>query len=395
MALEGTLSDFGLADIFQLIGVQNKTGVLTLKNGTASVQVTFKDGRVVNAEGIGAGMEDRLGTVLTRRGMLTEDQLAEVLKLQKETLQQLGHILVSRSYLTADELSQSLRMQAMQIIYRLFRWKEGNYHFDQDSDAVATATVPFAPLSAESILMEGVRMLDEWPLIESRITSGDIIFKKLRPGAGVELVEEEDGYDDSSLPEFLQKERSSGGDDDAVRLTHLEAEVYAKVDGHRSVQEIIESVAAFEFDVAKALYDMAERNLIAEMTMEEFLHATSVQTPKREISPAVVRVLYVILAIWLAGSVATVRWNPLEPWTIPPSTALKADSFKSVSMRLLLERVSLGLEAYRTAQGSYPTDLSALVKQGLLAPDDAKGLPGMRVAYEKKGDSFTLAFSKQ
>ncbi len=29
MALEGTLKDFSLADIFQLIGLQRKTGVLT------------------------------------------------------------------------------------------------------------------------------------------------------------------------------------------------------------------------------------------------------------------------------------------------------------------------------------------------------------------------------
>ena len=32
MALKGTLKDFSLADIFQLIGIQRKTGVLTLKN---------------------------------------------------------------------------------------------------------------------------------------------------------------------------------------------------------------------------------------------------------------------------------------------------------------------------------------------------------------------------
>ena len=32
MALEGTIKDFGLPDIFQLIGLQRKTGILTLKN---------------------------------------------------------------------------------------------------------------------------------------------------------------------------------------------------------------------------------------------------------------------------------------------------------------------------------------------------------------------------
>ncbi|MCK5878165.1 MAG: DUF4388 domain-containing protein, partial [Holophagae bacterium] len=31
MALEGTLKDFSLADIFQLIGIQKKTGMLVLR----------------------------------------------------------------------------------------------------------------------------------------------------------------------------------------------------------------------------------------------------------------------------------------------------------------------------------------------------------------------------
>ena len=43
MALEGTLRDFSLADIFQLIGLQRKTGVLTLKAPEDTVTVSFLD----------------------------------------------------------------------------------------------------------------------------------------------------------------------------------------------------------------------------------------------------------------------------------------------------------------------------------------------------------------
>ena len=44
MALEGTLRDFSLADIFQLIGLQRKTGVLTLRGKDETVTVTILDG---------------------------------------------------------------------------------------------------------------------------------------------------------------------------------------------------------------------------------------------------------------------------------------------------------------------------------------------------------------
>ena len=45
MALEGTIKDFGLPDIFQLIGLQRKTGLLTLKHDQDQVTVYFENGR--------------------------------------------------------------------------------------------------------------------------------------------------------------------------------------------------------------------------------------------------------------------------------------------------------------------------------------------------------------
>ena len=42
MALEGTLKDFSLADIFQLIGLQRKTGVLTLRGKDAVEDRKFR-----------------------------------------------------------------------------------------------------------------------------------------------------------------------------------------------------------------------------------------------------------------------------------------------------------------------------------------------------------------
>ena len=44
MALEGTLRDFSFADILQLISLQRKTGVLTLKHEDKLVTISFLDG---------------------------------------------------------------------------------------------------------------------------------------------------------------------------------------------------------------------------------------------------------------------------------------------------------------------------------------------------------------
>ena len=72
MALEGNVRDFSISDIFQLIGLQRKTGELTLKSKDDTVVITFLDGRVVNADSAKFRLESRLGKVLLKRGSLSE-----------------------------------------------------------------------------------------------------------------------------------------------------------------------------------------------------------------------------------------------------------------------------------------------------------------------------------
>src|SRR5579862_1626120 len=100
MALEGTIKDFGLPDIFQLIGLQRKTGVLTLKSDKESVTITFENGMVVMADSSAKRLEDRLGYVLVKQGKLTKEKLEEALQTQKATLQRLGHILTTQNAIT-------------------------------------------------------------------------------------------------------------------------------------------------------------------------------------------------------------------------------------------------------------------------------------------------------
>jgi hypothetical protein len=62
MALRGTLKDFGIADILQLIGHQQKTGALVVKNRDQEVQVFFHEGNVVRAESSTRKKRELLGS---------------------------------------------------------------------------------------------------------------------------------------------------------------------------------------------------------------------------------------------------------------------------------------------------------------------------------------------
>src|SRR5512139_353958 len=250
MALEGTIRDFGLPDIFQLIGLQRKTGLLTLTNekDDESVTITFEGGMVVMADSTARRLEDRLGNVLVKQGKITRERLEEALSVQKQTLQRLGHILASASAITTKDLRDALQVQISQIVFRVFRWRDGRYQFTP-AENVDYDRENFAPMSTDFILMEGIRMVDEWPIIEKKIPSFDIVF---RPVVDPGLIDVgAGGGPDASGAERRSPSSATG----RIRLAADEERVFRRVDGVRTVQAIIDSTGIGEFEACRILFD--------------------------------------------------------------------------------------------------------------------------------------------
>src|SRR5205085_1885146 len=313
MALEGTLRDFSLADIFQLIGLQRKTGVLTLRTKDDTVTVTFLDGKVVGADSLSHRLENRLGHVLIKSGLLQQDQLNRALEIQKETLQRLGFILTHYGIISADSLRQAIQLQILQIVYRLFRWKDGDYHFSQET-TIEYDRENVVPISAESILMEGARMIDEWPIIEKRIRSSNMVFRRKSSGAEIVVVGSEDVNEVDFEPSGTQsKKKKPGGD--KIRISEEEKQVLDLLDGKRTVGDIIEMSRLSEFDSTKSLYELLTRDLIEEVRSAAPTKSTEAQAPVDEMEVAETPVplpLVLFLAVLAIASIITSFKNPLN-----------------------------------------------------------------------------------
>ena len=254
MALEGTIRDFGLPDIFQLIGLQRKTGILTLKNEKDQVTVAFENGMVVAADSSTKRLEDRLGNVLVKQGKLSKERLDDALLTQKATLQRLGHVLTTQNAITDKDLKEAITVQISQLVFKVFRWRDGEYHF-APTDTVDYDRENFAPMSADFILMEGIRMVDEWPIIEKKIPSMDIVFRTaVDPGTIEVAVADADPGD---------AKHSAASASNKIRLSREEERVFRKVDGTRTVQGIVDSSGLAEFDTCRILFDLLNRNLIS------------------------------------------------------------------------------------------------------------------------------------
>jgi len=216
MALSGTLKDFALPDIFQLIGMQRKTGLLTLESERETVSVVFEQGMVVHADSTVRRLDDLLGNVLVRQGKMRKETLEDALAKQKVSMQRLGFILTSQGYIERDDLTSALSEQVQQIVFRVFRWKSGNYHFDPAADADYDRDNA-SPVSTDHILMEGIRRVDEWPIIEKRIPSLDSVFRPLVPQKQIKVEDDADGA--GGLDAAFGNVEGSGDDADGDSAT--------------------------------------------------------------------------------------------------------------------------------------------------------------------------------
>ncbi len=398
MALSGTLKDFALPDIFQLIGMQRKTGLLTLENDRETVTVVFEQGMVVHADSTVRRLDDLLGSVLVRQGKMRKDVLEEALSKQKVSMQRLGFILVSQGYISRDDLKGALSEQVQQIVFRVFRWKSGRYHFDPAAEADYDRE-NVQPVSTDHILMEGIRRVDEWPIIEKRIPSLDFVFRPLVP---VKQIRVEEGPKEGGGLEAALGNLEGGGGGSAnatseVMMGPTELSIYKLLDGQRSISTLMEMTGLSDFDVCRTLFDFIDRNLVAPAGHEQA--ARSVESGRRGPAPVPGEgtgtiALAVVLVLSLVGLVVSAT----TPFRVPASPSLfqeEAPAIQASRDMARMQRVAEALRIYCLTFGNYPASLDDLVNASpsLLSTEDLLATNGERFRYQAEEGRVVLEAS--
>ena len=391
MALEGTLRDFSLSDIFQLIGLQRKTGVLTLRSAEDVVTISFLDGKVVGADSLNKHLEDRLGQVLLKTGVLTGVELDAALKTQMETLERLGHILLERTVISREELRKAFEQQILQIIYRVFRWQDGDYHFSQETSVDYDAELVM-PLGSESILMEGARMLDEWPIIEKKIPHRGMVFLPTSAARQAEVAPEQEEENLQTFNTDLEPVAPKAGAGGRVKISPTERDVLVLVNGVHAVDDIVRKSPHGEFDTCKALYTLLTRALIRQATREEAARAA--QKTVTEIAPTPNwRTQFpwaaVALLPLLALTVILSPRNPANPLLGPAPKLLPRVIAASSWSRMA--GIWHTLQARSLLVGSLPDTLAELARERLLPNKKLQDPWGRPYRYVLREQSVVLA----
>ncbi len=384
MALKGTLGDFALTDILQLIGLQRKTGTLVLRRRSEQVILGFEEGAVVFADRGDRNLEQRVGQLLVRTGKLTEERLQEALEIQQETLERLGHVLVERGWIDRETLQAQLHRQITDTVYDLFRWEDGEYDF-LPSDTIEWDRELVLPVSCDSLLMEGARRIDEWPRIQRVIPRPDIVLLPTRAARELLVASSDEGegrgtvYDQDIDFGFIKDPLLEEEGEPGTRLGRSELRVLRWVDGERTAAEVAELSELGNFEAFKVLASLVERGLLTRAP--ELPRGGERAVPGWLRSAAMARVFGVLAALLvvLGGISAAVEVArafvpalPAAPLPRPLASAAwlsrtcGLERARRATDRLRLERIAAGVRVYRLAHGRWPSSVDDLVAAHLL-----------------------------
>jgi hypothetical protein len=373
VSLDGNLRVFSLTEVFQMLGMQRKSGVLTVEGDKDTISVGLLTGKVVSVESSSTPIENRLGSLLVKAGKLSEEALAAALEAQNRKQERLGRLLLSEGIVRPEDLREAFRLQVHRILFGAFAWTDGHFRFapqttiDHDPDV-------FAPMPTESILLEAARTLDELPSAEQKIPSKDLVFRRTAEAHDLRL-------------ESGSSEDGSG----SLTVSRREAETWKWIDGRRTVGEIRDCAFLSDLDVLKGISDLLDRGMIEEGQQRETPAVTTAPTPDRR------RVSFLPSAFWIPvlavlaialsfmpRNAANLFFRPI--WENRPAS----DHLKAISLARLLA-VGRAVRIYYGTTGRYPRTVGQLAAEGIVDEDSLRDPYGRFFRYILRSEDGKFA----
>jgi hypothetical protein len=258
--------------------------------------------------------------------------------------------------------------QIYETIYDLFWWDDGNFNFDLKL-VESYKKIPFA-LSTEQVLLNILRMVDEWSEIEKKIFSPHLVFKKI-------LGFEEKSVEGISPQRYLKE-----------KLTSEQELIYNLVDGTRTVQDIIDRSLLGKFNTSEILVDLSEMGLV---------EISGIRTPSliKKVSmvhfkEALVFVYYGAFLVFIIMLLIYFKPNFLHHFWDSKIERMDIEIPSHLVHKTQLDRIKNALEIYYLEKGQYPPQLEDLISAKLLQKSDLFYRKGVSYQYEFKDGKYFL-----
>ncbi len=376
MAFEGNVKDFGLSEIFQLIAIQKKSGLLSV-SGDQNMAIFFKDGAIISTRDRRSIANDPLKDYLLRYGFINRRDMSNLQRIQVETKLDLTDILISEKYFTSEQLSAIFSEQIQESIQEVLSWPKSHYTFI-GGNGVLQGVTSFNANKVEGILMESMRRIDEFPELERIFPSEKMLLRRL--ASPKETPADLDRYE-SAIYELLEYEQSLG-----ELIAHGRMARFCTYEACKNLLE-------------KGLLEIISQPASLEEKMHELVIEERPQRGRRFV-PAVAAII-ILLASFAIGEYAIPFLSPLG-WSARPrggvnivtntDERLLAGSIDELALRRVEALLQEGLEEYFSVKGSYPIALDVLVARRFVSETIVAKAQQNNIRYylEKNGASYSL-----
>lgn len=215
-----------ICDVVALVAQAGWRGELIVLSGSEEGDVSrtifFETGNVLGAITTAEG--ERIGDIMYKLGALSSEEI-EIVSRQVETHEgrRFGQLAVDLGLIGSERLFNVMQKQVEEIVFASLRVSDGMFYFLDGYDESRLATRHH--VSANGLLMEGVRRMDEVKYFRERIPSDEHIPAQVQGRADV--------------PDSLSF-------------------VFSSCDGHRSVAEVGRACGMTEFEVTQALFQLVQ-----------------------------------------------------------------------------------------------------------------------------------------
>jgi hypothetical protein len=242
LVLSGTLKEYILADVFQLLTQQKITGKLILNNGHSIGIVVFKNGLIVGAEKEDDKFTSKLSFYLIDVKKQTSEIIKGKIKSFENNLSQLTNEFISKGVMTKSEMKSLAESVIEDITCSLFQWKHGTYNFSS-LRTVEQLMVCDVSFPVENIVMEAMRRVDEWNRMAT-VISEESIFR-------------------------TEEQFSNEIDKNPDPLKSVEKYLFSKIDGITPVKVFFENTYLSQYKVYETLASLIQTHKISVLSAED------------------------------------------------------------------------------------------------------------------------------
>jgi hypothetical protein len=173
MSIKGSLADFSLPEIFQLIEKGNKTGLLTLRtesvaqgSKSSARYIWMYQGRIVAAAN---RLDDQgLVSLIEQRQWVSDRVFDKLVHWCCPIGEPLGLYLKKQGVIQAEQLKQLFQIQVLQQVCALFKLKDAEFEFDQNA-RIPTREMTGLSVPATEAALVALRVLRNWDALADKL----------------------------------------------------------------------------------------------------------------------------------------------------------------------------------------------------------------------------------